>query len=255
MQYYIYIYLDPTNVPFYVGKGRGYRYLVSSHLQKDHGNKFLQNKILKVGIDNIKIEFPQKDLTELESFDLEKQYIQRIGRRDKGQGPLCNLTNGGEGPSLSEETKRKISEAHIGLQAGDKHPMYGKNHSEISKQKISKALKDINCGWWNKGLKRSEETKQKISKALTGKFIGSQSPMYGYSPSKETRRKMSEAKKGKPSNRKVKKSGPLSEETKRKMSEAHKGIPSWNKGKKMSEEFKRKMRDTTLRYWRKNANN
>ena len=57
---------------------------------------------------------------------------------------------------LSEETKKKISEAS----KGEKHPMYGKHHTEETRQKISKS---------NKGRKRSEETKNKISEARKGK--------------------------------------------------------------------------------------
>jgi hypothetical protein len=52
-----------------------------------------------------------------------------------------------------------------------------------------------------------------------------------YTTSEETKKKMSEAKKGKPK----------SEEARKKMSEAHKGRPTWNKGKHFSEETKRKM--------------
>lgn len=56
--------------------------------------------------------------------------------------------------------------------------------------------------------------------------------------SEETRRKISEANRGKPSQNKGK---PMSEEQKRKISEAHKGKPSGNKGKHHSEEAKRRM--------------
>ena len=52
---------------------------------------------------------------------------------------------------------------------------------------------------------------------------------------------MSEAKKGKPSNRK---GIPMSEEQKRKISETQKGRISPNKGKCLSEETKRKLSET-----------
>ena len=41
---------------------------------------------------------------------------------------------------------------------------------------------------------------------------------------------------------------PLSEETKRKLSESHKGKPSWNKGKKLSNETKRKISEHHRHY-------
>ena len=52
-----------------------------------------------------------------------------------------------------------------------------------------------------------------------------------HKPSKETKKKMSDAKKGKP----------RSAETRKKLSEAHKGKPSPNKGKHFSEETKNKL--------------
>ena len=67
---------------------------------------------------------------------------------------------------------------------------------------------------------RSEETRRKISESRKGK----NHPMYGKHHNEETRRKISAAKKGKV----------LSEETKRKLSEV-------NKGKHLSEETRRKM--------------
>lgn len=68
---------------------------------------------------------------------------------------------------------------------------------------------------WCKGKKHSEETKKKISEAKKGKKLGPHS--------EEQKRKMSEAHKGKV----------FSEEHKRKLSEAHKGKPAPNKGKKL----------------------
>lgn len=44
-------------------------------------------------------------------------------------------------PMHTEEARKKNSETHIGLQAGEKNPFYGKHHSEESRRKISNALK------------------------------------------------------------------------------------------------------------------
>ena len=90
-----------------------------------------------------------------------------------------------KGKTLSEETKRKLSEARK-----------GKKRSEEAKKKISESMK---------GKLFSEEAKRNMSEAHKGKKL-----------SEETKRKMSEAMKGK-------KLAPFSEETKRKMSEAKKG--------------------------------
>ena len=81
-------------------------------------------------------------------------------------------------------------------------------------------------GWgpsyW-KGKHRSEETKKKLSEANKGKK--------GRKHTDETKHKLSEVNTGKH----------RSEEAKRKMSEAHKGKSSGMKGKKMSEETKKKL--------------
>ena len=74
---------------------------------------------------------------------------------------------------VSEETRRKISEAN----SGENNPMYGRHFSEEQKKKMSEALK---------GRILSEETKNMISKARVGKHH-----------SEETRKKLSKANKGK----------------------------------------------------------
>ena len=67
---------------------------------------------------------------------------------------------------------------------------------------------------------------------------GIKNGMYGKTHTLETRKKMSEARIGKPSWNKGKH---FSEETKEKISNANKGKPSWNKGKHLSEETKEKI--------------
>jgi len=88
--------------------------------------------------------------------------------------------------------------------------------------------------------KKSEEHKRNISLALKGKLAGRNNPFYGKHHTLESRRKMSEARKGHPSSK-----GMLgkyhTEQTKRKISIALKGKVSSNKGKHFSEEQKRKM--------------
>lgn len=62
-------------------------------------------------------------LSEQEAFNWEKYYILRFGRRDKNNGLLVNLTDGGQGatgranPSLVAENKSRIKygEAELGL--------------------------------------------------------------------------------------------------------------------------------------------
>jgi len=60
---------------------------------------------------------------------------------------------------MSEDTKKKCSESHIGLQAGENHPFFGKHLSEDHKQKLRDNHPDqfgnLNPNW--KGGISSEE--------------------------------------------------------------------------------------------------
>jgi len=85
-----------------------------------------------------------------------------------------------------------------------------------------------------------EAHKQEIinAKISQTKKLNPTTPMKGKQHTEETKKKISEANKGKPGYFKGKH---LSDETKRKLSEAHLGKTSWNKGKHLSEETKRKL--------------
>ena len=189
------MYVGPDDIPFYIGKGKGYRYGIQHHLGRDnHNNQLLKNKIRKVGADNITIHFLHENLTEEKAFYWERYWIKYIGRRDLGEGTLCNLTDGGEGTSgyvCSKETKLKIGKANKGHKV-----------SAETKLKIGKA---------NKGHKVSADAKLKIGEA--------QKERKREQHSEKTKQKISKANKGKPSNRKGKKH---TEKTKQKMREAAK---------------------------------
>ena len=91
------------------------------------------------------------------------------------------------------------------------------------------------------GHHHTEETKRRLSDfrkgstGLKGELhpmygrTGEKSPRFGISHTEESRKKMSESHKGKPTWNKGK-TNCYSEETKKKMSEGHKGKPTWNKG-------------------------
>ena len=114
------------------------------------------------------------------------------------------------GKFLSEDTKRKLSEANKGRQSPNK----GKTFSEETRRKMSIARQYISddtrrkLSEANKGRKQSEETKRKISEAQKRRCLH-----------EEIRRKISEAHKGKI----------VSEETRRKISEARRAY--WEKRK------------------------
>lgn len=89
------------------------------------------------------------------------------------------------------------------------------HQSEETRRKISEANKGKSS--WSKGKKFSEEHCRKISEALKWKMTdslkGIHNPFYGKHHSEDTRKKISESKKGRT----------VSEETRKKLSEARKG--------------------------------
>lgn len=119
-KYYTYVYLDPrksgdfiyqrgidevycfNHELIYVGKGCKYR--INKHiidaLETDDNKTFLNviRKIYEAGLEPIRFKILQ-NVTEQEAFGEEISLISIAGRRDLGKGPLCNLTDGGEGRS------------------------------------------------------------------------------------------------------------------------------------------------------------
>lgn len=139
-----------------------------------------------------------------------------------------NIALGGQGgrlllnySPLSEETKKKISQAHKGKHLSEEtiqkmlKTRQGYHHSKETRKKMSDAAK---------GHFVSEETKQKIGKHHRGKII-----------SDEQKLKISHALKGR-------KLEPNSEEHNRKNADAH-------RGKKHSDATKQKMSEARKRYW------
>lgn len=147
-------------------------------LKKDkHHSPKLQNSVNKYGVENFLFEMieecSKEFLVEREQYwiDLFSGYTNGYNSRPKASNNL--------GFKFSEESKERIRKSQKGLQAGSKHPLYGKKHSEETKQKMR--LSKL-------GKKLSEETKNKMSEIRKGR----KSPMEGKKHSEESKKKISE---------------------------------------------------------------
>ncbi len=151
--------------------------------------------------------------------------------------------NKGKTGVYSIKTLKKMSDA-AKKRTGEKSPMYGKNHSNETKRKISISKKGKKINLTDEQLKNkkekmkgennpfygkhhTEETKTNMSKIQKEYFQNNKSPMFGRKHSIESKLKMSNSHKG----------YKHKEEAKQKMS-------NYRKGRKFSNEHKNKMSES-----------
>lgn len=89
--------------------------------------------------DEWKHEILLTEVTKKYAGQEEQRLIEHYKCRDRRFG--YNISPGGEGVPLSEETKKKISEANKGRFVGEKSPNYGKPMSDETKKKLSETKK------------------------------------------------------------------------------------------------------------------
>lgn len=106
---------------------------------KTYSGGIIDNAREKYGVDSFSVQILKECKTQDELNYWEQHYIKILNTKNPYG---YNLTDGGGGQSghhRSEETKRKISEAHKGIRVS--FGMTGHHHSEESKKKMSDAKK------------------------------------------------------------------------------------------------------------------
>ena len=142
LDYYVYAYLREDGTPYYIGKGKGRRFLSTS-------------RTVPIPKDSSRIVFLETNLTEIGALALERRYIAWYGRKDTSTGILRNRTEGGDGSTgliLSEEVKKSISQK-----------LTGRKPTKETRDKISKA---------NTGRQRTLESRNKVKTSMLGKNKG-----------------------------------------------------------------------------------
>lgn len=182
--FYVYCHTAP-NGKRYIGQtskepnvrwanGRGYTH-----------NPYFSNAIKKYGWNNIRHDILCVVHSENMAHLFEKHYIEKYGTFDGKRG--YNLTLGGEGTLghyVSDECKRKISEANTGNTwseerkkacskrlSGSGNPMYGRHHSDEMREKMSLE---------RKGKPLKPEQREKVTRALLETIEKQKKPVRQY---------------------------------------------------------------------------
>jgi group I intron endonuclease len=199
--YKIYLITNLLNSKQYVGVTKFS--LEERFLQHTKRGFFLTEAIQKYGEQKFSIKLIEEVKIPEQAYELEIFYIKEYNTKAPNG---YNLTDGGDGIfgwQPTDEYRQECSERTKQLHKNKKIGMYGKNHTEKTKEKMSQSAKgNQNC----LGRILSEETKLKISASHKGKILsdstkdkisenhhnvsGEKNPMYGKKHSPETIEKM-----------------------------------------------------------------
>lgn len=198
--YCVYVHISPSG-KMYIGQtgqkperrwknGAGYLSVENGKYKQP----MFAHAILKYGWDNFQHEIIANNLTKEEADSFEKLLIEKFDTINDEYGYNCR--EGGSNGGISEEARKKISNAHKGSIVsddtkrkiseslkGENHYLYGKHLTDETKKKLSDA---------HKGRSLSEDHKRKIGEAIKGE----NHPMYGKQHTEESKQKMSESHKG-----------------------------------------------------------
>lgn len=156
IMYYVYQLVDPrTNLPFYIGKGKGNRAKYHLYETARVENKYKDNKIRAIRsagheprIDIVAENIPDESL----AYDIEKELIIQWGRKGyEPGGILTNVCEDNRPPSHKGKTYEEI---------------YGARAEE---QRKKRADLQRAAGGWFKGYKHTLETKKILSEKTSGK--------------------------------------------------------------------------------------
>ena len=209
--YNIYLITNLDNNKKYVGLTK---FSITERFYQHVKRGFLLTEaIKKYGEDKFFIELIEEVDSAGRAYELEQYYIKEYNTKVPYG---YNLTDGGDGIfgwEVTEEYRQECSERVKQLHKEKKVGMYGKNHSDETKRKMSVASKGKSKPWLigrklspesieklrqiNLGRVLSDETRKKISENHHD-VNGENNPMYGKKHSPETIEKLREKAKNRP---------------------------------------------------------
>ncbi len=164
--FFVYAFCREDGTFYYIGKGTGRR----AQVKRKNG--------VNPPKDKSRILILHENLSEETAFEYECRLIEFYGRKDKGEGLLRNMTDGGEGVSgwvPGNEWRRKKSES----MKGENNPFYGKTHSpevletisiknkeryDKAKEELLKTEPSIKGQFTNERAREIEKSIEKISR-------------------------------------------------------------------------------------------
>jgi hypothetical protein len=148
--------------PFYVGKGKAGRpmsHITYVHKQTRSPKTNKIKSMLRQGV-TPEIRVVKKKLTEQQSFDLEVHLISKIKRIP--EGPLVNLTDGGEGASGLKHSKSSIRKRVDSRKNHSKEELELRSKRQSSSRLVWEALRP--AAHKKRAIKKLKETLAKKSK-------------------------------------------------------------------------------------------
>lgn len=199
----IYCIENIKNNKRYIGQSIDVNLRLSNHKSalrhNRHRNIHLQDAWNKYGEENFNF-YIICECAEEELDDKECCYISEFNCMNPSYG--YNFESGGnKNKHPSDVTRQKMSESHIGVQAGINNPAWGVPKSAETKKKISDTQMERFKNKENHpmfGKHHSQDAKNKMSESLKGKYAGSNHPFFGQTHSEEERKKISQCRGGKP---------------------------------------------------------
>lgn len=157
----IYQIKNLVNGKVYIGSSVDIKSRWRNHLSKlrnnKHHSRHLQRAWDKYGENSFEFSIVEYVSSEINLLEIEQKWIDKTKCCDINFGyNIIQKAESNIGHKWTEESKQKSSNAKKGKYLGENNPFYGKEHSDETKEKMSKS---------HIGVKHSDESKKKISES------------------------------------------------------------------------------------------